>query len=149
VLLDNREALEQTRAAAQSGDPERLRQCCYEAMRFRPQTPAVVRHSPAGGTLASGAKIPSGVTVLSFTLSAMFDSEAFPKPGRFLPDRPLDRYLPFGLGMHTCYGLAINGVQIPELIGALVRLPGLRRASGRFYGKLSEGPFPDRLVVEW
>jgi cytochrome P450/glutathione S-transferase len=149
VLLDNREALEQTRAAAQSGDSERLRQCCYEAMRFRPQTPAVVRHSPAGGTLSSGAKIPSGVTVLPFTLSAMFDSEAFPKPGRFLPDRPLDRYLHFGLGMHTCYGLAINGVQIPELIGALVRLPGLRRASGRFYSKLSEGPFPDRLAVEW
>jgi cytochrome P450 len=149
VLLDEPEALEQTRRAAQSGDAELLRRCCFEALRFRPQTPAVVRWSRAETALSSGAVIPANVTVLPFTLSAMFDSKAYPNPGRFRCDRPLDRYLHFGLGMHTCYGLAINGIQIPELIGALVQLPNLRRASGRFYDKLYEGPFPDRLVVEW
>jgi cytochrome P450 len=79
----------------------------------------------------------------------MFDPRAFPEPGRFLANRPLDRYLHFSHGMHTCYGLLINGIQLPELVGAIVRLPHLRRASGRFRKMIYEGPFTDRLVVEF
>jgi cytochrome P450 len=138
VLLAKPEALDQTRRAAQSNDEAALRQCVYEALRFRPQTAALLRHSKADDT-----------TVYLLTLSAMFDPRAFPEPGRFLANRPLDRYLHFSHGMHTCYGLLINGIQLPELVGAIVRLPHLRRASGRFRKMIYEGPFPDRLVVEF
>jgi cytochrome P450/glutathione S-transferase len=149
VLLSDPAALAQTRLAAQTGQATQLRQCCYEALRFKPQTPALLRHSRAEITLSSGARVPAGFTVLPLTLSAMFDKQAFPDPGRFLADRPIENYLHFGYGMHTCYGMMINGVQIPELIAPLVTLPGLRRASGRFGRTLHEGPFPDRLVVEF
>jgi cytochrome P450/glutathione S-transferase len=138
VLLSKPQALEQTRQIAQSNDPISMRQCAYEAMRFNPQSPALLRHCKA-----------TGQTVLALTISAMFDPKAFPQPDRFVTNRPLDRYLHFGYGMHTCYGAMINGVQIPELVQALVCLPNLRPASGRFRKTLYEGPFPDRLVVEF
>jgi cytochrome P450 len=138
VLLAKSEAMEQTRRAAKSNDEAVLRQCVYEALRFHPQTAALLRHSKTDDT-----------TVYLLTLSAMFDPRAFPEPGRFLIHRPLDRYLHFSHGMHTCYGLLINGIQLPELVGAIVRLPNVRRASGRLRRMIYEGPFPDRLVVEF
>jgi len=49
--------------------------------------------------------------------------------------------------MHTCFGLYINYVQIPELVAGLVRLPGLRRAPGGAGRLVYDGPFPERLVV--
>jgi cytochrome P450/glutathione S-transferase len=148
-LLRNPSALDQTRAAAKAGDAALLQSCAYEAMRFNPQAPALLRRSHAETTLSSGAKIPANSDVLPLTLSAMFDAKAFPNPGRFVTGRPLDSYLHFGHGMHICYGRLINGVQIPELMGALLLEPNLRRASGRYRHVMYEGPFPDRLVVEF
>ena len=138
VLLSNPEAFQLTRQVAQGTDPIAMQQCAYEALRFNPQSPLLLRHSVADGQ-----------TVVALTISAMFDPAAFPEPGRFVLNRPLDRYLHFGYGMHRCYGSMINGIQIPELVKALVLLPNLRRASGRFEKTLYEGPFPDRLVVEF
>jgi cytochrome P450/glutathione S-transferase len=138
VLLAKPDAMRLTRLVAESNDSTALRQCVYEAMRFNPQTAALLRHSKADGS-----------TVLILTISAMFDPVAFPEPDRFRADRPLDRYLHFGYGMHTCYGAMINGVQLPELVRAIVRLPNLRRGTGRYRKVLYEGPFPDRLVVEF
>jgi Cytochrome P450 len=86
---------------------------------------------------------------MAATLSAMFDPAAMPNPRRFRTDRPVAGYLHFGHGLHTCFGRRINFVQIPELVAALVRLPGLRRAPGR-EGRLSyDGPFPDRMILEF
>jgi cytochrome P450/glutathione S-transferase len=138
VLLARPDALRLTQLAAESDDPAALRQCVYEAMRFNPQTPALLRHAKADGS-----------TVLILTISAMFDPSAYPEPDRFRADRPLDRYLHFGYGMHTCYGAMINGVQLPEVVRAVVGLPNLRRAAGRYRKTMYEGPFPDRLVVEF
>jgi cytochrome P450/glutathione S-transferase len=138
VLLSNPEAFQLTRQVAQGTDPIAMQQCAYEALRFNPQSPLLLRHSVADGQ-----------TVVALTISAMFDPAAFPDPGRFVTGRPLDRYLHFGYGMHRCYGSMINGIQIPELVKALVLLPNLRRSSGRFKKTLYEGPFPDRLVVEF
>jgi len=138
VLLDKPEALWETRRAAEANDEAALRQCVYEALRFNPQTSALLRYDQSDGN-----------TALLLTISAMFDPKAFPNPRKFVTTRPLDKYLHFSHGMHTCYGLLINGVQLPALVGAIVRLPNLRRASGRFQKLLYEGPFPDRLAVEF
>jgi hypothetical protein len=58
-------------------------------------------------------------------------------------------YLHFGYGLHTCFGRAVNGVQIPELVAALLRLPNLRRAPGSAGRIYYDGPFPNRLVLEF
>jgi cytochrome P450 len=85
--------------------------------------------------------------VLLATLSGMFDPDAFTDPGAFRIDRDSPPYLYFGHGMHTCYGLRINMVQLPEIATALFRLDGLRRAAGSAGRLVYDGPFPDRLVV--
>jgi len=49
--------------------------------------------------------------------------------------------------MHRCFGYYINGVQVPELLAALLRRPNLRRAQGRD-GRIDyAGPFPDKLML--
>ena len=148
-LLRNPSAYAVARAAAESGDTSLLESCCYEALRFNPQTAALLRYSRADTSLASCARIAGSTDVLLLTLSAMFDAKGFPDPDQFSPNRPLDSYLHFGHGMHHCYGYLVNGVQIPGLISALLLEPNLRRGSGRFKGTIYEGPFPDRYVVEF
>jgi cytochrome P450 len=95
-----------------------------------------------------GQRIPAGSTVLVALDSAQFDAAAFPDPGQFRLDRTVE-YLHFGYGLHQCFGLAINQVQIPELAAALLRLPNLRRSPGPEGQIVSDGPFPDRLVLQF
>ena len=68
---------------------------------------------------------------------------------RLVPPALRFEYLHFGYGLHRCFGRAINGVQIPELLAALLRLPGLRRASGGAGRVVNDGPFPERLILEF
>jgi glutathione S-transferase len=138
VLLDKPAALAETPSAAERDDKALLLQCVYEALRFSPQTSALLRFEQSDGD-----------TALLLTIAAMFDPQAFPDPERFATNRPLDKYLHFGHGLHMCYGRMINDVQLPALIGAVIQLPNLRRASERFRPLLYEGPFPDRLAVEF
>jgi cytochrome P450 len=81
-------------------------------------------------------------------LSAMFDPDVFIEPAVFRADRETE-YLHFGYGMHRCFGYAINGVQIPEIGATLLRLPNLRRAPGSAGRIAYDGPFPDRLILEF
>lgn len=146
-LVGRGDALARTRAAALRGDLDEVRRYTYEAERFFPHTPFVLRYCPQGATLG-GRRVRADSYVLLGTLSAMFDPAAFPHPGRFDADRsPEPEYLHFGHGMHQCFGTRINGRQIPELVAGLVRLPGLRRADGRSGRIAWAGPFPDRLVL--
>lgn len=147
-LLRRPEALAGARRAAMAGDIEAVRGYAWEALRFRPQTAFMVRHS-AGAATVAGRSLRPGSSLLVAPLSAMFDGAAFPQPRRFVADRPLDGYLHFGHGLHQCLGRHINGVQVPELVAALVRLPGLRRAPGSSGRLAYDGPFPDRLLVEF
>jgi len=145
-LLRHPDALAGARDAASAGDIDGVRDYAWEALRFRPHGPVVERHCRTDTTLGRK-RIPAGSVVLVSVLSAMFDKAAFPVPGRIVTGRPLDRYLHFGHGMHTCFGLYINYVQIPELVAGLVRLPGLRRAAGGEGRLVYDGPFPEGLVV--
>ena len=84
-----------------------------------------------------------GARILVATQSAMFDGEAVAAPKEFRVDRPWSDYLHFGHGLHTCFGLAINRVQLPALATALLEGPPVRRA-----GKLRwAGPYPSGLEV--
>ena len=149
-LLRHPDALRGAREAALAGDLETVRRYAWEALRFRPHGPILQRHCAADTTLGGRRKrVPAGSRVWALAGSGMFDRSAFPRPRQVRTDRPEDRYLHFGHGLHACFGRHINAVQVPELVAALVRLPGLRRAQGAD-GRISyDGPFPDRLVVEF
>ncbi|HEX5872412.1 MAG TPA: cytochrome P450 [Longimicrobium sp.] len=152
-LLRRPRELAGAQAAARDGDLDRVRQYAWEAVRFNPHTPLMARRCSVAATLATGTSrqktVAAGTSIAIGTLSAMFDPEGFPEPRRFRIDRDVRSYLHFGWGMHQCFGLGINLVVIPEIVGAIVRLPGLRRAPGRA-GRVSlDGPFPERLVLEF
>ncbi|MGI8686607.1 MAG: cytochrome P450 [Acidimicrobiales bacterium] len=148
-LLRRPMALEGARQAAVDGNLDQVRSYAWEALRFRPHAPLLQRSSRGAPVGTRTKAVPAGKVVLVSVLSAMFDPAGFPSPRTFRPDRPEESYIHFGHGMHTCFGLAVNRVQIPAIVAAVVALPGLRRAPGS-EGKLAfDGPFPDRLVVEF
>lgn len=148
-LLRRPMALDGARQAALDGNLDRVRSYAWEALRFLPHAPLLQRSSRGAAVGTRTKAVPEGKVVLVSVLSAMFDPAGFPDPRTFRPDRPEEAYLHFGHGMHTCFGMAVNRAQIPTLVAAVVSLPGLRRAPGKEGKLVFDGPFPDRLVVEF
>ncbi|MDB4949292.1 MAG: hypothetical protein JWM27_1941 [Gemmatimonadetes bacterium] len=152
-LLRRPRELAGAQAAAQAGDLDRVRQYAWEAVRFNPHTPLMARRSARAVEVGAGTPraraVPAGTSIAVGTLSAMFDPDGFPDPGRFRIDRDVRSYLHFGWGMHQCFGLGVNLVVIPEIMAALLRLPNLRRAPGRAGRVALDGPFPERLVLHF
>jgi cytochrome P450 len=151
-LLRRPAALAGARTAALAGEMQIVRNYAYEAVRFNPHHPVQLRFCKHETELAAGTtrarKIPAGTSVVVATLSAMFDPEVFIEPAQFRVDREVE-YLHFGFGMHRCFGRAINGVQIPELMATLLRLPNLRRAPGRAGRVAYDSSFPEHLILEF
>lgn len=152
-LLGRPGELAGARRAAEQDDLEVVSRYAFEALRFDPLNPILLRVCHRDSVVARGtpreARISAGSTVCVATQSAMFDPEVFDQPQRFRLDRPYEHYLLFGDGQHRCFGEPINRVIIPEILMALLRLPGLRRAPGRAGTMSFEGPFPDRLWLEF
>jgi cytochrome P450 len=152
-LLDRPREFGLACAAANAEDLETVSKYVFEALRFNPQTVGLLRFCTGGAKVAVGTdhetSIPPGTTVLLATLSAMFDPEAFSNPTDFRVDRGAPSYLHFGYGMHQCYGRAINRVQIPQIALSLLKLKGLRRATGESGRLAYDGPFPDRMILEF
>lgn len=122
-ILSRPDVHAEVRTAARAGDHETLWRYLLEALRFRPQTWALLRTCLSDHTVAAdtrrATRFRAGARVLIATQSAMFDSRRMKDPGTYRIDRPLDSYLHFGHGLHTCFGLAINRVQLPALAVAL------------------------------
>ncbi|MGH8904014.1 MAG: cytochrome P450 [Egibacteraceae bacterium] len=152
-LLGRPTAHAEAREAALAGDMATLKRYVFEAMRFRPNNPTVPpRFCKRETTVAEGTRweqrIPAGRRLVVFTFSAMFDEDAFHEPDHFRTDRSLERYLQFGHGLHTCFGRQIVAAVVPDVIAALLCLPGLRRAPGREGRITYDGFSPIRLVLE-
>ena len=152
-LLRRPRALAAARRAATEGDIDEVGRHVLEALRFNPINPVLARHAARPAVLAQGTRrercIRPGLHVYAAILPAMFDPVAFDRPGRYRTDRPAPPYLHFGHGLHTCYGRRVNAIQLPEVLAPLLRLGNLRRARGEEGRILYDGPFPDRLVLEF
>jgi cytochrome P450 len=152
-LLRRPQELEQAQAAARAGDQESLGAYLFEALRFRPQTWALVRTCMADRVVAPGTRrattFHTGCTVLVATQSAMFDPSAFPSPNVFRTDRPFDSYLHFGHGLHSCFGREINRVHLPALATALLEGPRIERATGEAGQLTWDGAYPKSLTVSF
>jgi cytochrome P450 len=122
-------------------DPRRFKGWCWEALRRRPHNAGMLRQAGECASLA-GKPVTAGTQVVLLTVAAMHDPAAFDRPNELMPDRPVDRYLHFGYGLHQCAGRTFNAVQIPHLVRELVR----RDVSGSAKIR-TQGPFPDELIV--
>jgi cytochrome P450 len=150
-LLRRPAELERAQQAARAGDRELVGAYVFEALRFRPQTWALLRICGKTKTIAAGTErateLRAGAKVLVATQSAMFDERAVSAPREFRVDRPWSDYLHFGHGLHTCFGLQINRVHIPALATALLEGPQIRRAPDRAGRLTYSGPYPAGLGV--
>jgi cytochrome P450 len=152
-LLSRALALQEAKAAASANDDELLARYMYEALRFNPEAPFLIRSCAAPYTIAArtdrARSIAPGDMVLVGTESAMFDPRKFPEPDAFSINRPPENYLHFGRGLHACFGRQISHVVIPIIAKHLLRCPGLRRAPG-VEGRLNyDGAFPNSWIVEF
>ncbi|OED41879.1 hypothetical protein AB833_08570 [Chromatiales bacterium (ex Bugula neritina AB1)] len=147
-LFKRPEHLEGAIAAAKADDDDLLYRYCWEALRFDPINPFVVRNCVQDYKIASGtfrrAKIKAGKTVLVSTRSAMRDSRELPAAGDFCIDRPAYHYMHMGYGMHTCLGDQVSRVQLPEITKRLLKLPGIRLVRGI---DPKDKPFPESFII--
>lgn len=153
-LLSRPTQLAAARAAAQANDDVLLGSYVWEALRFHPINPFVVRYCEQDYVIAEDTdrklRIPAGTVVLAATASAMMDDDEIEDPEEFRTDRADYLFMHFGYGHHTCLGDQVGMVEITAMIKRLLLRDGLRRASGAdgqvdFQG----GPFPERFVVEY
>jgi cytochrome P450 len=131
-------------AKAVVDDEVAFRHLCFDVLRFDGMASVMRRYSPNGVDIA-GVHIPQGYNVFVATGSAMFDETVWPEPETIRTDRSLDRYMHFGDGMHRCFGEYINRIQIPIIVGSVVRLPNVKKHSAMLY----DGPFPDQFVLSF
>jgi len=152
-LLDRPELLARAAIAAREGTLDDVRGFIFEALRFDPQAAFLPRLTLEPAVLARGTEretaVPAGSVIIAALMSAMSDASELEAPKEFNPGRPARHYLHFGYGLHQCFGRHINRLQLPLIARAILRLPGLRRAPGEEGQVKFDGPFPDRLIVEF
>jgi cytochrome P450 len=140
-------------AAAQANDNATFDKYVWEAIRFNPFSPFLVRFCEADYTLAAGTsretRIPARSVVLAGVGSAMFDEAVVKNPDEFSIERPKYNYMHFGYGSHTCLGEHIGGVVVPEVIKQILLRPGIRFIPGD-EGKINyQGYIPSSFVVAY
>jgi cytochrome P450 len=152
-LLNRPSELARAQAAAVASDDALVVKYVFEALRFNPNNPGLVRMTTEDYPLAKGqihgVTIPKGTLVFAATLSAMFDERKVDQPNEFRIDRPPYVYMHFGYGLHSCFGRYINQVQIPGILKPLLVCKSLRRAPGDAGTLQYQGPFPSSLKVNF
>ena len=147
VLFSRPDVLATAAAAAKADDDDALADLIFEALRFRPINPMVVRLAREDYRLAAGKHhqtlIQKGTTVFALTWSAMFDPRVLDAAEEFRPARPDSHYLHFATGEHACFGRYISRIQIPQILKPLLKLDGLRAAGAPEY----DGTFPETFRV--
>lgn len=137
--------------AADAAAAAHLRQAIYEALRFRPMLPLLVRDCPRDTVIAAGTPrarlVKGGTRVMAPPLAAMWDPAAVPAPSVFCADRSQDAYLLFGHGARACFGRYIADIALFEIVRAVARLPKLARAGGRDGDVGYQGPAARSLTV--
>lgn len=74
------------------------------------------------------------------------DPEIFPDPNTVRTDRPLESYIHYGMGPHTCLGRDASRVALTAMLKVVGRLDNLRRAPGPA-GELKKIPRPGGFYI--
>ena len=150
-LLDHPKHLALAQQLARADDDDRLANLVLETLRFMPFSPGIFREVLTDYTLGTGwlcsRRLKKGSKVIALTQSAMLDGRYVSRPGHFSVDRPRHIYMPFGYGMHRCFGYYINLVQIPAILKPVLKKATIARAPGKA-GKLQyKDLFPAHLQL--
>jgi cytochrome P450 len=125
LLADHRNTV-----ARHVGDPDAMAGYVEEVLRIEPPTHFVLRVASERRDLA-GITVPADGLLLMLVGAANHDPVRFPSPDRFDPDRPDNRPLAFGAGIHFCLGAALTRLEgqvaFPKVFD---RFPALAVADG-------------------
>lgn len=153
-LLNRPEQLAGAQAAARDGNDALMANYVWEALRFNPFSPLLYRRATRDATIAPSTlrrvRVKKGQMVFATTAAACFDPYDLASPGAFKTDRPWETYIPWGYGMHKCFGSAINKAVIPAILKPVLMQKNLRRAPG-VAGQINNGTsaFPQHFHLEW
>lgn len=149
-LLENPKALSSAQSAARDNDIEKLNQHVLESLRFKAFNPGVFRQCTQDYTIARGTfrskTIKKGSTVLASTQSGMMDGRKIKKPKKFDIGRPPSAYMPYGYGLHTCFGQYINNVQIALILKSVLVKENLQ---ADIANPTLDGPFPTSFPISY
>lgn len=171
-FLENPEIMQGAQEAALADNDALLEKYVWEALRFRPVNPFVIRYAEKDYILGEGTsreyRVKKGQVVLVGTMSAMFDESVVHNPKEFRLDRPDVNakntiYYHFGFGNHKCLGDYVAQVEVPEVIKHILRLPGVRASTGARMGighhdnigaieiveDKEKSPFPESFIIEF
>ena len=87
-----------------------------------------------------------GDKVFSSFVSAARDPTVFPSPNEVHLNRPMDSYIHYGEGPHTCLGADASKVALTAMLKTVGKLPNLRRATGP-QGQLKKIPRPGGFYI--
>ena len=90
--------------------------------------------------------IKPGDRVFVSFVSAARDPAVFPDPDQVKTNRPLESYIHYGVGEHTCLGKEASMVALTAMLRTVAKLDGLRRAPGP-QGQLKKVPRPGGFYV--
>lgn len=91
-------------------------------------------------------QVKAGDKVFVSFVGAAKDKEMFPDPEEVKPGRPLENYLHYGVGPHTCLGGEASRVALTAMMRVVGGLENLRRAPGP-KGELKKIPRPGGFYV--
>jgi cytochrome P450 len=155
-LLRRPKMLAEAQVAARNDDDGKLVKLAgyvFEAMRFDPLGPGLMRTLTKPYTLAAGTsrakELPKDMAVFVSFASAMRDGRRVRDPEAFIPGRPPCNYIHFGHGLHECFGLNINRGLLPAILKPLLKRHDLTRTPGAEGYLRKQGVFADRLVVRY
>jgi cytochrome P450 len=171
-FIENPEIMEGAREAISNSNDRLFEQFVWEALRFRPVNPFVIRYAESDYVLGKDTSreyhVKKGQVVLVATHSAMFDPAKVKNPDEFRTNRgdvnaPESVYYHFGYGHHKCLGDYIAQVQVPEIVKQIIMLPGVRPVDS-FKGKITysenisafdkqkskdKSPFPESYLLDF
>ncbi|KKA23635.1 Peroxidase [Rasamsonia emersonii CBS 393.64] len=107
------------------------------------------RESQTNVTINDGGRqvnIKPGYKVFVSFVSAARDPNIFPNPNEVRLDRPLESYIHYGVGPHTCLGRDASRVALTAMLRVVGGLDNLRRAPGP-QGQLKKIPRPGGFYI--
>ncbi|KAL2008268.1 hypothetical protein VTN00DRAFT_8250 [Thermoascus crustaceus] len=90
--------------------------------------------------------IKEGDKVFVSFVSAARDPRIYPNPNEVRLDRPIESYINYGIGPHTCLGKDASQVALTAMLRTVGRLDNLRRAPGP-QGQLKKIPRPGGFYI--
>ena len=106
--------------------PNLVDRALEESLRFDPPVLGLYRSTTRAVEL-HGVRIPKNAKVMLHYAAANRDPEVWDDPDTFSLDRPAQRHLSFGLGVHFCLGAQLARLEAGTALRALVaRCPNLR-----------------------